>query len=147
MNIYMVPPPPGTYLFNKSAVICSVFVENRRSPHRLRNSTSCKCQSARNLHRLNNFNSSQCLSVRNLHRLINFNFSIFFYNIVPPGQNEKISVLGICAVNRSGALIRRYADTPIRRYADTPLRRYAVTPIRRYADTPIRCYADKPLRR
>ena len=73
----MVPPPPGTYLVNKSAVICSVFVENRRSLHRLRNSKSCQCQSARNLHRLNNFNSSQCLSARNLHRLHKFNFSIF----------------------------------------------------------------------
>ena len=74
--------PPGTYLFNKSAVICSVFVENRRSLHRLRNSKSCQCQSARNLHRLNNFNSSQCLSVRNLHRLNYFNFFYFFLGLL-----------------------------------------------------------------
>ena len=45
----------------------------------------------------------------------------------------QISVLAICVVNRSGALIRRYADTPIRRYADTPLRRYAETPMCRYS--------------
>ena len=74
--------PPGTYIFNKSAVICSVFVENRRSPHRLRNSKSRQCQSARNLHMLNNFNSSQCLSVRNLHRLNNFNFFNFFLGLL-----------------------------------------------------------------
>ena len=59
-NTYMYiygTTPPGTYLSNKSTVICSVFVENRRSLHRLGNSKSCQCQSAWNLHRLNNFNS------------------------------------------------------------------------------------------
>ena len=49
------------------------------------------------------------------------------------GHVDLCSVLAICVVNRSGALIRRYADTPIRRYADTPLRRYAETPMCRYS--------------